>query len=111
MASREGSPNKNKAFLMKRLQDMYGEDFHPIMNMAKNASEFQELVNSKVIEPELRGQSLIEANKLWEGIAQYVEPKLKSVEITGDPDSPLHFKATRLSDDELAAIASSASSQ
>lgn len=37
-------------------------------------------------------------------------PDLKSTEITGDPDSPLHFKASRLSDDELAAIASSASS-
>ncbi len=110
MASREGSPNRNKMFLMKRLQDMYGDDFHPIMNMAKNASEFQELVDSKAIEPEFRGQSLIEANKLWEGIAQYVEPKLKSVEVTGDPDNPLHVKASSLTDDQLAAIIANASS-
>lgn len=94
MASREGSPNKNKAFLMKRLQDMYGEGFHPIMSMAKNAREFQELVDSKSIEPELRGQSLIEANKLWEGIAQYVEPKLKAVEVSGNAESPLEHKHT-----------------
>lgn len=81
MASREGSPNKNKQFLLKRLQDMYGEDFHPIMNMAKNAAEFQEMVDSKVGDPENRGSDLVEANKLWEGIAQYVEPKLKAIDM------------------------------
>jgi len=110
MASREGSPNKNKVFLMRRLQDMYGEEFHPIMNMAKNAHDFQKLVDGKKIEPELMGSALVEANKLWEGIAQYVEPKLKSVEVKGDPDSPLHVKASSLTDDQLAAIIASTSS-
>lgn len=81
MASREGSPNKNKQFLLKRLQDMYGDDFHPIMTMAKNAFEFQQLVDVKDGEPEFRGRDLIEANKLWEGIAQYVEPKLKAIDM------------------------------
>jgi len=66
---------------MARLQDMYGEDFHPIMNMAKNAHEFQQHVDMKAGEPQNRGSDLIEANKLWEGIAQYVEPKLKAVEM------------------------------
>lgn len=77
----EGSPNKNKQFLMKRLQDMYGEDFHPIMTMAKNAVEFQRLVDSCEKDPDARGADLIDANKLWEGIAQYVEPKLKAIEM------------------------------
>lgn len=104
MASREGSPNKNKQFLLKRLQDMYGNEFHPIMNMAKNAYEFQELVDTKDGEPEFRGRDLIEANKLWEGIAQYVEPKLKAVEISGNPDNPLEFKSPRITDEQLAAI-------
>lgn len=81
MASREGSPNKNKAFLLNRLQDMYGEEFHPIMTMAKNAAEFQKLIDARVKDPDARGADLIDANKLWEGIAQYVEPKLKAVEM------------------------------
>lgn len=85
---------------MARLQAMYGDDFHPIMNMAKNAHDFQKIVNSKYenIDPdepcEHRGSDLIEANKLWEGIAQYVEPKLKAVEISGDPEKPLEHNHT-----------------
>ncbi len=94
MASREGSPNKNKAFLMKRLQDMYGEDFHPIMSMAKNAFEFQRLIDSGEKDPDSRGSDLVDANKLWDQIAQYVEPKLKAVEISGDPENPLEHKHT-----------------
>jgi hypothetical protein len=35
---------KNKAFLLNRLQAMYGEDFHPIMKMAENANRAQELI-------------------------------------------------------------------
>ena len=42
MPSRAGSPNKNKAFLLNRLQDMYGDDFHPIMRMAENAALLHE---------------------------------------------------------------------
>jgi len=73
-----GSSNKNKQFLMDRLQKMYGEDFHPIMNMAKNATEYQKSIDA--LDQDTRIPLLPEANKLWEGIAQYVEPKLKAVE-------------------------------
>ena len=90
MASREGSPNKNKAFLLKRLQDMYGADFHPIMNMAKNANDFQKAID--MLDEDEKIKAIPEANKLWEGIAQYVEPKLKAVEISGDQDNPLTVK-------------------
>ncbi len=38
MASRLGSPNKNKQFLLKKLQDMYGKEFDPIMKMAEIAA-------------------------------------------------------------------------
>ena len=64
---------------------MYGDDFHPIMNMAKNAYEFQEKLNdtAETCDPETRGRDLIESNKLWAGIAEYIEPKLKAVEVTG----------------------------
>lgn len=79
MARPEGSSNKNKAFLMSRLQDMYGEDFHPIMSMAKNAIDYQRSID--LLDSDTRLPMLTEANKLWEGIAQYVEPKLKAIEM------------------------------
>ena len=45
MPSRLGSPNKNKKFLLNRLQDMYGKDFHPIMKMAENAIRLHEIAS------------------------------------------------------------------
>jgi hypothetical protein len=78
VASRAGSPNKNKAFLLAKLQEMYGEEFHPIMNMAKNAVTIQRQVD--VLGDAADVDDLLNANKAWEGIAQYVEPKLKAVE-------------------------------
>lgn len=82
MPSRKGSPNKNKAFLLTRLQDMYGEDFHPIMKMAKAAFDMQKHVDET---PESQ-RSLYEYKALiesWDKIAQYTEPKLKAIEQTG----------------------------
>lgn len=79
MARPEGSPNKNKAYLMARLQEMYGDEFHPIMNMAKNAHDYQKAIDG--LGEEEKVPMIPEANKLWEGIAQYVEPKLKAVEM------------------------------
>lgn len=84
MPPRTGSPNKNKAFLNKRLEDMFGEDYHPIVNMTKNAVEYQKAINA--LDADTRLPLLCEANKLWEGVAQYVEPKLKAVEISGEID-------------------------
>ncbi len=93
MAREAGIPNKNKKFLMNRLQDMYGDDFHPIMNMAKNAVTYQNLVDS--LENDAEKAALIpEANKQWENIAQYVEPKRKAMEISGDPDQPIKHDHT-----------------
>ena len=43
MPSRKGSPNRNKNFLMSRLQDMYGSDFHPILRLADNAVRLDEM--------------------------------------------------------------------
>lgn len=42
-------------------------------------------------------------------IVKYL-PDLKSTEITGDSDNPLHVKASSLTDDQLAAIIANASS-
>ena len=74
-----GVPNKNKSFLLKRLQDMYGDDFHPIMRMAENAVTLEEMARQ---EPD--AGTIKAALDGWDKIAQYTEPKLKSIEVSGD---------------------------
>ena len=76
MPSRAGSPNKNKAFLLNRLQDMYGDDFHPIMRMAENAALLHEQARNTSDATDLKAS--IDA---WDKIAAYTEPKLKASEV------------------------------
>lgn len=87
---RTGIPNKNKKFLLKRLQDMYGEDFHPIMKMAENAHKAQQLVDN------YDGDDTTElftglkfAVDAWDKVANYTEPKLKATELSGQVDQSL----------------------
>lgn len=102
MARPTGSPNKNKSFLLNRLQAMYGKDFHPIIKIAENCVELQERVEAIVI-PELpeeptdddikavataregKVNAIRVANNEWSRIAEYTEPKLKAMELSG-PD-------------------------
>jgi hypothetical protein len=79
MARPRGAANKNKSFLLSRLQDMYGDEFHPIMNMAENAVKLQ-----KAADQEPEPANFKAALEGWEKIAQYVEPKLKSVDVNAD---------------------------
>lgn len=72
---KKGVPNKNKAFLLKRLEDMYGADFDPIVSMCDIA-----------MNPE--NDDTLKLSALKE-VSQYLYPKLKSVEVTGDPDNPI----------------------
>lgn len=80
MPSRAGSPNKNKSFLLKRLQDMYGADFHPIMKMAENAVLLQEQAEAFDEDGNRDAQSLKAAIDGWDKVANYTEPKLKAIE-------------------------------
>ena len=75
MPSSLGSPNKNKNFLLNRLQDMYGQDFHPIMKMAENAVRLHDIASRNDTIDDLKRS--IDA---WAKIAKYTEPKLKAVE-------------------------------
>ena len=81
MPSRLGSPNKNKKFLLNRLQDMYGDDFHPIMKMAENAMTLHELASKTNATHDLSRS--IDA---WDRIAKYTEPKLKAVDCYHEED-------------------------
>jgi len=73
--SRRGVPNRNKKFLLNRLQDMYGDDFHPIMRMAEQAVRLHERA-------EIGDTADIKASiDAWDKIAAYTEPKLKATEV------------------------------
>jgi len=76
MARPLGSKGKNKAFLMDRLRDMYGDDFHPIMRMAENAVTLHDQARGTMDTADLKLS--IDA---WDRIAQYTEPKLKASEV------------------------------
>jgi len=88
MGREAGIPNKNKGFLLNRLQDMYGDDFHPIMKMAENAVKLQASADQ---DPE--SANFKAALDGWEKIAQYVEPKLKAVDLNAsvDLDGEIHI--------------------
>ena len=92
MARPLGSSNRNKAFLLSRLQEMYGDDFHPIMRMAENAVTLHEQARASLDSADLRAS--IDA---WDKIAVYTEPKLKATEIDLQADVTVdHPEAIRL---------------
>ena len=96
--SRIGIPNKNKKFLLARLQDMYGEQFHPIMKMAEAASKLD-----YIAEEEGDVAALTASVNAWGKIAEYTEPKLKAVEIRSD-DSAVVTVSRRRFDGGMDAI-------
>ena len=75
MPCRLGSPNKNKRFLLNRLQDMYGKEFHPIIKMAENAMILHRRA-SKTNSMDDLSRSIDALDR----IAKYTEPKLKAVD-------------------------------
>ena len=84
----EGTPNKNKAYLLKRLQDQYGDNFHPIMRMASNADRLQKLLETiPDSDIDVLFVGLKNSIDAWDKIAQYTEPKLKAVEISGSVET------------------------
>lgn len=89
MPSRKGSPNRNKQYLMKRLQDMYGDDFHPIMRMAEAATDLQAKLAAAKEQQTDTVDLYRAAIDAWDRIAQYTEPKLKAMEVTGGDGEPL----------------------
>jgi hypothetical protein len=88
--SRIGIPNKNKKFLLARLQDMYGEQFHPILKMAEAASKLD-----YIAEEEGDVTALNAAVNAWSKVAEYTEPKLKAVEIRADEGAVVAIQRKR----------------
>jgi len=94
--SRAGTTNKNKQFLLKRLQAMYGDDFHPIMEIAKNCVVLQKQADN-LEDPDQRYSALKSANAEWSRMAEYTEPKLRAIEV----DASIDLGLIELSDDAL----------
>ena len=74
MPSRLGSPNKNKKLLVNRLQDIYGQDFQPIMKMAENAVRLHDIASRNDTIDDFKRS--IDA---WDRIAKYMKNRLDMV--------------------------------
>lgn len=96
MPSRKGSPNRNKSFLLNRLQDMYGDDFHPIIKIAENCVALQEEADN-LEDIDKKHIALKSANAEWSRIAEFTEPKLKATELTGPEGGPVQIEEIRRS--------------
>ena len=93
-----GTPNKRKAHLLAQLRKLYPE-YHPVLEMAKIAMEKGE-------DGEFVNDIHLRANMNKE-IAQYVEPKRKAIEHSGE----IGVKdASECTDEELLAIIEEGSS-
>lgn len=98
MARPKGAESKNTKFLAGRLKDMYGDDFDPIMKAAENAVRMQELATPEFTQEQLEGmdgETLLKVTRAeferrkecvtaWDKIGQYINPKLKAVEMSGE---------------------------
>ena len=91
MPSRKGSPNKNKAFLLNKLQEMYGDDFNPVLRMAENAVELQKLAD---IDSDATTRKA--ALDGWDKDDNNIEPKLKAVEVSGELEGKVQVKVIDL---------------
>ena len=85
MARDAGIPNKNKRGMKQRLRDVYGEDFDVIMMMGKNCKQLFDMIPDEPTAEDI--DTIIDANTQLDKLAQYVEPKLKAVELSGNVDS------------------------
>lgn len=84
MARPKGSVARSKTRLVSLLRQQYGEDFHPIMRMAKHAVELDRLIEESPQEAAENGVSRMDAINAWDKVAAYTEPKLKALEITAE---------------------------
>jgi hypothetical protein len=76
MARPSGALNKSKQRLINVLREEYGDDFDPVMKMAKNCSKLQQLVDSKENECGQVTQDaialILSVNREWDRVARCV---------------------------------------
>lgn len=93
---------------------MYGDDFDPIIKAAENAVRMQRIADDskKAVSDDsikMEDRIAIGANEFnqrkecvtaWEKIGQYVAPKLKAVEVTGEGGSALEIAIVNYADSD-----------
>jgi hypothetical protein len=100
-----GIPNNNKRGLKAQLRAKFGKDFDVVMMMGQNCVTLHKIAmdhaGGKVTMAEDSGGKMnaIDASTsakmaidALEKLAQYVEPKLKAIEVSGDSGGPLVIK-------------------
>lgn len=80
-----GSSNKNKRLIKQNLKDAYGDDFDVIMMMGQNCRRLYDMIPDDPTEADV--DLIIDANTQLDKLAQYIEPKLKAIEVSGNVDS------------------------
>ena len=87
-----GTPNKDKADLLQAIRDAVGDqDYHPVIQLALVATDASmvkvtETKQGKLVEFEVAKYSDELRITAAKEVAQYVAPKLKAVEHTGDAE-------------------------
>lgn len=79
-----GTPNKDKADLLQQIRDHVGDqEYHPVLVMAEMATAV-ETVTEKGKKVTRHVYPLSTRETMTREVAQYVAPKLKSIEHTAD---------------------------
>ena len=97
-----GSHNKAKERLFKALVLEYGEDFDPVLQMAKNAMCLQgrsdALIEAQPEDTDLPRDvitAIQDANKEWEKVAPYVQAKMKQVDVNAEVETTINIITDR----------------
>ena len=91
----QGAQNKAKERLFKALAKEYGDDFDPILLMAKNASYLQGIANKAMDSGVDATEACQDANKEWEKIAPFVQAKMKQVDVNAEVESIINIITDR----------------
>ena len=90
MPSRLGSKNKPKQYLLRLLQQQW-PDYQPVVEIARAAHE----LTTKAMESE-SPELWRDAGTMHDKVAQYVTPKLKAIELTGEDGGPIKTESKLL---------------
>ena len=85
---KKGTPNNDKAELLQQIRDHIGDqDYHPVLAMAEMATAVETVTDPKTKkEKVVPVYPLSTREAMTREVAQYVAPKLKSIEHTADVD-------------------------
>lgn len=106
MTDKANAATRNRRVRQEALRD-YLESRGLVEHVIDLADKIGDETND--LPPEMVARFKISIDTRLKLINKYL-PDLKSTEIIGDPENPLHVKASSLTDDQLAAIIASASS-